>query len=80
MLRNQLFLTALFVGASMTSAAAASQKARWKHASDFYARASEEPGEAASSVPTRRGRPDCFVSYTPVEVTRGIRHWTGKCR
>jgi hypothetical protein len=80
MARSPLFLTVLLVGASLTSAAVASEKSRRTRAADFYARASDAVvDDMTSSVTRRHARPDCFVSYTPVEVTRGIRHWTGKC-
>lgn len=81
MVRKRISL--LLLGAVTFSAAVAPTAYAQKHAHprDYYARATEEVdvapvAEAPKPVDTR---PDCFVSFTPIEVTRGIRHWTGKC-
>lgn len=78
---NRLFLALLLVGAALTSDALAAEKHKRAHAQDFYARATEDIADdfTASTPRTGGGRPDCFVSYTPAEATKGIRHWTGKC-
>jgi hypothetical protein len=78
MTRTWIFIAALAVASGFVSAAVASERHKSARAKDFYARASDEVfSDATSSI--QAARTDCFVSYTPVEATRGIRHWTGKC-
>ncbi len=81
MTRTRIFITVLAIGTGFASAALASERHKSTHPKDFFARVSDDaPGDITSSVPQAAARPDCFVSYTPAEATRSIRHWTGKCR
>lgn len=79
MVRNRLFLTLILLGTSLASGALAAEKHKRAHPHDFYARAAETADDLMADAPQTNARPDCFVSYSPAEVTKGIRHWTGKC-
>ncbi|KAF2992830.1 hypothetical protein OGR47_07230 [Methylocystis sp. MJC1] len=80
MIRNRLFLTLILVGTSLASGALAAEKHKRAHPQDFYARAAENSADdLMAGAPQTNARPDCFVSYSPAEVTKGIRHWTGRC-
>lgn len=79
MIRKSLCL-ALLLASIVPSASFAGSKQR-PHARDFYARVPEEPETISlpqHETTTHHGG-DCFRSLTPVEMTRGIRHWTGSC-
>lgn len=78
------FARAFFMGwtivAALTPAALATPRHTHPQAREFFARAANE----ADMVPTLAAHHeshngDCFRSLSPVEVTRGIRHWTGNC-
>ncbi len=64
----------------LSTAALASQRHLHPHARDFYAKTSDE-GDIAPTLAVQKEThgSDCFRSVTPVELTRGIRHWTGNC-
>lgn len=80
MTRKHTFWFFVVIASVFSSAASASPTHRRAHPSEFYARAPEVADVSpVADSPRAEARPDCFVSYTPVEVTRGIRHWTGKC-
>jgi len=67
------------IGVSLSSLAPAqASSARVRlHVSDFYAHAPEEPTVTIRSEPEKS--PNCYVSLSATEVSRGIRHWTNKC-
>lgn len=77
------YARALFIGSAIVAALSPTALASQRHhaqARDFFARAIDE----ADVTPTLAAHKethgsDCFRSLTPVEVTRGIRHWTGNC-
>ncbi len=71
----------ILVGVACFSAPIAAHAQKHSHPRDYFARVSVEPeiAPAAEAHKPMDTRPDCFVSNSPVEVTRGIRHWTGKC-
>ncbi|MGJ0505920.1 MAG: hypothetical protein ACR652_02050 [Methylocystis sp.] len=80
MIRKSLCL-ALLLASILPSASFAGSKQRTAHARDFYARVPEEPETISlpqHETTTHHGG-DCFRALTPVEMTRGIRHWTGAC-
>lgn len=76
---GKIFLVALAIVSGLSPAALASPK-HHAHARDFYARATDDVEIAPTlAVQKETHGGDCFKSLTPVELTRGIRHWTGNC-
>ncbi len=78
------YARALFIALSVVSgfspAALASQKHLHAHAREFFARAVDDgPIAPTLAVQKETHGSECFRSLTPVEFTRGIRHWTGNC-
>ncbi len=78
MIFRSLCLAALTF-ASVVPNAVAAPKQRHAQPSEFYARAPEEVETISLPQKETHHGADCFRSLTPVEVTRGIRHWTGNC-
>ncbi|WP_442754496.1 hypothetical protein ACNHKD_16100 [Methylocystis sp. JAN1] len=79
---RRIALFALAAGLSFASFGAAeardrSAKPAVRHAEDFYAY-SNAPEMAAPAAPATESR-GCFTTNSPVEATKGIRHWSGRC-
>lgn len=73
-------LLGVFLASGFSAPALAGPSRLHLHTSDFYAYAPEEPStgprQGLESAPHATS---CYVSFSAAEVSRGIRHWTGKC-
>jgi len=75
---GSLSLVALTL-ASVAPSAVAAPKQRHAHPGEFFARAPEEVETISLPQKEAHHGGDCFRALSPVEITRGIRHWTGNC-
>lgn len=75
----RLFCLVALTLASVVPNAVAAPKQRHAQPNEFFARAQEEVETISLPQKEMHHGGDCFRSLTPVEATRGIRHWTGNC-
>jgi hypothetical protein len=71
----RVLLAAILAVVAFTAAEARDRGAKpvARQAQDFYAYA---PAEQEPAAVESHG---CFTTNSPVEATRGIRHWSGRC-
>lgn len=78
--RKQTIMLFGVIASILTAPALASPAQKRVHPRDYIAHMPVEPDIVpVADAPKADPRPDCFVSLSPMEVTKGIRHWTGKC-